>query len=248
MRSFNHSWVDRLDRHIPVIGLDVQRRLRSLKTAVFGIGGLGSFVSILLACLGVGELVLVDYDRVSITDLNRQILYSVDYLGEYKCVAAIRRIRNFSPDVSVEGIVLDACSKKVVEHVVRKVDVVFNCLDNPKARVTVNDACVRARRVMIFGGVEDFRGMVMTYIPDVSPCLRCVFRLGSARRVNVLAPSCAVAAALQVMELIRLVRGNYTPTLTYVDLRTYNITTYKLEKPPTCDTCQITRSEQQDLQ
>ena len=229
----------RLDRQLPLLGNELQNKLRNVRAAIFGVGGLGSFVSTLLACLGVGELILVDRDKVAISDLNRQILYTILDVGRYKCIPAVKRLREFAPDVQVEGVVLDVRARSGVERVVEKVSIVFNCLDNPEARLIINDVCVRYRKIMIYGGVEDLRGVIMSYVPDVSPCLRCVFRFGGTRRINVIAPTCAVVAAFQVMELIKILENNYDPVLTYVDLREHVVTTYKLERPTTCDTCQI---------
>ncbi|MFZ8794241.1 MAG: HesA/MoeB/ThiF family protein, partial [Acidilobaceae archaeon] len=95
--------VIRYSRQLPLLGALGQLRLLETSVAVVGLGGLGSLVSLYLAALGVGKLVIVDYDVVGVENLNRQILYTTDDVGKPKALVAERRLRELNPLVEVEA-------------------------------------------------------------------------------------------------------------------------------------------------
>ncbi|KUO88355.1 MAG: hypothetical protein AT712_05145 [Caldivirga sp. CIS_19] len=95
---------DRYIRQLPLIGVEGQRRLRGSSVLVVGLGGLGSIISMYLAGAGVGKLVLVDFDTVSISDLHRQLLYTTNDVGRPKVEIAEKRLREINPEVELRGI------------------------------------------------------------------------------------------------------------------------------------------------
>jgi len=97
---------ERYSRHVLVVGVEGQKKLRELTVLVAGVGGLGCFEAYLLACLGVGKLVLVDDDTISLSDLNRQVLYTPSDIGQPKVEVAARRLKEFNPDVDVKPVKL----------------------------------------------------------------------------------------------------------------------------------------------
>ena len=234
---------DRFTRQIGLLGHDVQRQIRSVRVAVFGLGGLGSFVAYLLACIGVGEIFLIDFDKVATSDLNRQILYGYRVINRYKAAVAYRRLAEYANDIVLEPITTKVEYNKLVSNIVRKVDFVFDCLDNVESRFILNDMCVVNRKVMIHGGVSGFRGQVMAVIPGYTPCLRCIIRGGvRQQRVNVIATSCAVVAAFQVQLFINLIRGSTCREMYIIDLEELRVITYKLPAVDNCDKCTRVRS------
>ena len=98
--------LQRYSRQLPILGPDVQEKLKKTSVAVVGVGGLGSVVSIYLATLGVGNLILVDKDVVSISDLNRQILYQVHDIGRPKVFIAKKKLESLNPAVISSGFAL----------------------------------------------------------------------------------------------------------------------------------------------
>jgi len=100
--------LDRIDivrysRQLPLLGAAGQVKLLESKVAVVGLGGLGSLVSMYLAALGVGKLIVVDYDEVGVENLNRQILYTTDDIGKSKATVAGERLKALNPLVEVEA-------------------------------------------------------------------------------------------------------------------------------------------------
>ncbi len=227
----------RFERQLRIIGEELQRRIRHYKVAIFGIGGLGSYVSYLLTCLGVGELVLVDFDRVSIPDLNRQILYDYQSVGIYKTIIAYRKLSKFVNDTSICCINTKIFEDSgLIHEIVKKVDIIFDCLDNIDSRLVINDLCLRYRKPMIHGGVSELRGQVI-FLPGDGPCLRCILRTSRVRRVEVLAFTCSLTASLQVREFLEYVKGRKEPRAIFVDLEKPTLRTFRIDRLKECESC-----------
>ncbi|RLF11269.1 MAG: adenylyltransferase [Thermoprotei archaeon] len=203
--------MERYDRQIRIFGFGVegQSKLKRSSVAVFGVGGLGSISSMYLAAAGVGKLVLVDRDRVSETDLNRQLLYKPSDVGSLKVEVARQRLKEMNPEVDVKALAVDVESPSDIRSVVEEMDVVVDGLDNFKARFKVSDEAYRAGKPFIHGAVYEFEGRLTTIIPRETPCLRCV--LGNptdvAGIVPVMGATAGVIGSLQALEAVKLISG-----------------------------------------
>ncbi len=232
----------RYARHIPLIGVEGQEKLRRMTVLVAGVGGLGCFEATLLACLGVGRLVLVDYDRVRIEDLNRQILYTPEDLGKPKVLAAAERLRKFNPEVEVVP-VEEKITRDSVGRLLEDVDMVVDGLDNWEARFILDEEAYRRGVPLVHAAVQEAYGQVYLAVPGKTPCLRCIFPPTLAetqtRGVPVLAPAVAMVASVAVSELVKLATGWVEPELgrlILVDARTYTIDKIEVKPRPGC-TC-----------
>lgn len=162
----------RYDRQlrIPEIGEGGQRRLRESKIVIIGIGGLGCASATYLTAAGVGWIKIVDFDVVNLSDLNRQILYAEQDIGERKVVVAKKRLSSLNPRVKIIPIVAKV-DKENVSEIIRGADVVVDGLDNFESRLIVNSACVHFNIPYVYGGVSRLRGMLTTILPYKTPCL-----------------------------------------------------------------------------
>lgn len=137
----------RYSRHLvlPEVGLAGQARLRAASVLIVGAGGLGSPLAMYLAAAGVGRLGLVDFDRVDLSNLQRQVLYSTSDVGRPKTVAAREHIAALNPHIDIErhDIRLDATNAR---ELVRRYDVIVDGTDNFPTRYLINDACVSTLR------------------------------------------------------------------------------------------------------
>jgi len=202
--------LERYDRQISINrwGLEGQKKLKSSRVMVAGIGGLGSVSSLYLAAAGIGKLLLIDKDTVSLSDLNRQILYSEENIGHSKVEVAKRKIESLNSEVKVEA-VRKEITKENVYDLIKNVDVVVDGLDNWNTRFILNECCVRKLIPFVHAGVSEFYGQITTVIPGRGPCLRCVFpkKPRELEVISVFGAIPGVLASLQVIEVIKIITG-----------------------------------------
>jgi sulfur-carrier protein adenylyltransferase/sulfurtransferase len=193
--------------------VDERRRLHAARVLLVGVGGLGSPVALHLAAAGVGTMILVDFDRVDESNLQRQVLFDTADCGRAKVEAAADRLRAFNPDLDVQCVdaPFDVANASAL---VASADVVVDGADNFATRYLVNDACVMARRPNVFGSVARFEGQVAVFAAPGGPCYRC---LHPEPPPDGLIPTCAeggvlgvlpgVIGALQALEVTKLITG-----------------------------------------
>ncbi|MHB8534333.1 MAG: HesA/MoeB/ThiF family protein [Sulfuricaulis sp.] len=235
----------RYSRHILMPQIDVrgQEKLLTARVLILGLGGLGSPVAMYLAASGVGQLVLVDPDRVELTNLQRQIVHTTGRIGQDKVASAARGLAALNNGVRVttinrklEGVALD--------EQVRLADAVVDATDNFASRFTINEACQRAGRPLISGAVVRFEGQVAVFAPG-GPCYRCLYtETGGADEacatLGVLAPAAGIVGSIQAVETIKLLLGigrTLTGRLLLLDALNMEWREVKLRKDPACPVC-----------
>lgn len=153
----------------------MQEKLNASKVALLGCGGVGSHVAFDVLGLGVGELTVVDFDKVELSNLNRQILYTEADVGHRKLDIAVNRLHDYNPRARINGVERKLLSVEDIEQVVAGHDFVFCAVDRPKMQVVqwVNEACVRQRVPFVGGGVETRRSVLYLIDPGVTGCMEC---------------------------------------------------------------------------
>ena len=222
-------------------GLEGQRKLKASKVAVVGIGGLGCLSSLNLAAAGVGRITLIDKDKSSLTDLNRQILYSHKDLGNFKAEVAKKKLETYNPEVRVEAFIQEV-TEATLPGILRDSDVVVDGLDNWRTRFLVNDYCVEKGTPFVHAGVSEFYGQLITIAPRRGPCLRCIFpkEPTEVKVVPVFGATPAVLASLQVMEVIKLIVGIGKPLIgrmLFLDGEEMAFETAEIRRNPGCPVC-----------
>lgn len=156
------------------VGKEGQARLASSSVLVVGAGGLGSAVLYYLAAAGVGKLGIVDYDQVSLSNLQRQILYTTADMGKYKADAAAWRLQALNPEVQIvkHQVKINADN---AQSIIFYYDMVVDAVDNLVTRYIVNDACCALKKPLVEAAVSGFDGLLMTIFPGQTPCYRCLF-------------------------------------------------------------------------
>ena len=231
-----------------MIGREGQERLRRSTIMVIGLGGLGSIISMYLAGAGVGRLILIDYDTVSLSDLHRQLLYTMDDLGKPKADAASSRLNKINPEVKVEAYRMvfslnDPDSVRLVEES----DVLVLAVDNFKTRLDANELAVKYGKPLVNGGVNGWYGLVTTVLPGKTPCLfeltpytsniaACVEGLCNA----VIGPVVGIVASWESLEALRLASG-LQPVLAgrllFIDGSRGFIDIIEVSRNPNCPVC-----------
>jgi len=187
----------RYSRHIilPEVGPKGQQKLRNSKVLIVGAGGLGSPVVLYLAAAGVGTIGLIDFDRVDLSNLQRQIIHTKKRVGELKVESAAIAINELNPHVKVEKII-KALDETNAQEIIKNYDVVIDGTDNFPTRYLINDACVSLGKPFVYGSIYRFEGHVSVFGIKNKPCYRCLFPEPPAAN---LAPSCSEAGVLGVL-------------------------------------------------
>ena len=193
------------------IGEAGQRKLAQASVLVVGCGGLGTPVLYYLAAMGIGHLGLCDGDVVSLSNLNRQLLYNFEDVGKPKAATATKRLLALNPGLqtTVYDCFLDA---ELAGSIVSAYDIAVDCLDNFAARFILNDACVTAGKPYVHAGVGEFYGQLLTVTPGKGPCLRCLFPEGEQKKepekpAGIIGVTPGVLGVLQALEVLKYLLG-----------------------------------------
>ena len=240
--------LERYSRHIvlPEIGMEGQRRLKDARVLCVGAGGLGSPAVMYLAAAGIGTIGLVDFDRVDVTNLQRQILYGTDDVGASKIESARRRIRALNPNVTLKAHEARFSATNALA-LVSAYDIVVDGTDNFATRYLVNDACVMARKPNVYGSIFRFEGQASVFATHSGPCYRC---LHPQPPPPGLIPDCAeggvlgvlpgIIGTVQATEALKLALGAGAPLvgrLLLYDALKMRFREIRLPKDPDCPVC-----------
>ena len=187
----------RYSRHLslPEVGIEGQKKIKSAKVLVVGAGGLGSPVSLYLAAAGVGTIGMVDFDVVDESNLQRQVLFGMEQIGQSKLQSAKERLENLNP--YTDFILHEtALSSENALEIIADYDMVVDGTDNFPTRYLVNDACVLLNKPNVYGSIYRFDGQVSVFNHNEGPCYRCLYP--SPPPPN-LVPSCAEGGVLGVL-------------------------------------------------
>ena len=204
-------------RNIGTIGLNGQIKLLQSTVAVVGAGGLGSNVIELLARQGIGHLIIIDNDRFTEQNLNRQVMSTEGNLGEYKVIAAAKRVKEINSATTVSTF-LERLTKENAQSFLIGARLVVDGLDNLSSRLVVEQACRQLAIPYVYASIAGFNGQLMTIFPgDVG--LSSLYgsssdtmpEQGIETRIGNPATTAAMIAALQVQEAVKIITGVGTP-------------------------------------
>lgn len=194
------------------IGEIGQNRLFNSKVLIVGVGGLGSVVLTYLCRCGIGKVYIVDNECVDVSNLHRQILYTMNDIAKYKVNCATEYLQLVNPDCKIYPI-KERLSSDNVLSLIKDVDIVVDCSDNFETRFLISDSCWKSKIPLVSGSVLGFDGQLLTIIPDKhSPCYRCLIPVEPSQedipgtgRVGIIGPTVGVIGSLQAMEVIKII-------------------------------------------
>jgi sulfur-carrier protein adenylyltransferase/sulfurtransferase len=240
--------ITRYSRHLimPEVGMDGQLRLKQAKILCIGAGGLGAPLGLYLAAAGVGRIGLVDFDKVDLSNLQRQILFDTNDIGRPKIEAATNRLRNLNPDIQIDNFETRLTSENALD-ILKDYDIVVDGTDNFPTRYLVNDACVILGKPNVYGSIFRFEGQITIFGYPGGPCYRCLYPEPPPPG---LVPSCAeggvlgvlpgIVGAIQAAETLKLIIGKGEPLvgrLLLFDALAMRFRELKLRKNPECPVC-----------
>ena len=245
----NDEQLLRYSRHILLdeIGIEGQETLLASHVLIIGAGGLGSPVALYLASAGVGQITVVDHDRVDATNLQRQIAHTMSRIGTFKVDSVVQAVAALNPDVQVIPIKLQA-DDTLLDQLVNQVDLVLDCTDNFATRHAINRACVSHRKPLVSGAAIRFDGQVTVYDSRChdSPCYACIFPESDlpdetrCANLGVFAPLVGIVGTVQAAEALKLlcsIGQSLTGQLLMLDGRAMQWQTMKMARNEKCTVC-----------
>jgi molybdopterin-synthase adenylyltransferase len=234
--------LERYDRQImiPDFGKFGQEKLKKARVLIVGAGGLGCPAATYLTAAGVGEIRIVDFDRVTISNLNRQVLHWEKDLGELKVRSVADKLSSLNSDVKISVHAVKVTKETVVD-LISGVDVILDALDNFETRQVLNQGAVSCHIPFVYGGINGFVGMTTTIIPYETACLNCIFPHPiQQEKFPVLGTTPAVIGCLQATEVIKHIVGLGIPLrgrLLIYDGETMRFNEVAIERDPNCPVC-----------
>ncbi|KAH9411874.1 putative ThiF protein [Ordospora pajunii] len=223
------------------VGIEGQRRLGDSSVLVVGCGGLGIPVIMYLSSCGLRRIGLVDFDKIEIHNLPRQVLYTEDDVSEYKVMVASEFLRrsNSSISASVYNEVLDVTN---AERIINEYDVVVDCTDRIETRYLLNDFCRMLKKGLVCGSVLQWEGQIYKLMPS-GPCYRCLFpsmkaEVLTCENAGVVGPLCGIVGSMQALEVIKLILGDDESRMIAFNGMTFETIAAKLRKSKSiCNMC-----------
>ena len=174
--KFTKKQIDRYSRQIILkkIGIIGQKKLLKSKVLIVGAGGLGSPIAFYLTALGIGKIGIVDKDKVELSNLARQIIFSNNDIKKNKSSVVIEKLKKINPDTK-----FIAFNKKLtiknIDQIAKNFNLIVDGSDNFRTRFLINDYCLKNRKILVSGAISKFEGQVYTFnfLKKKSPCLKC---------------------------------------------------------------------------
>ncbi len=201
---------------LPELGLEGQEKLLNSKVAIVGCGGLGSAAAVYLAASGIGQIHLIDYDKIDASNLHRQVFYTLDQVGSSKARSLAKHIENISSFVSVSTHE-EPIHKGNIDNQLKKFSIILDCTDSLPTKYLLNDYCVLKNKVLVYGSLYKHDGYVGVFNVALnrgpSANLRDAFpempkkHVPSCSEIGTLNPIVGMIGLMQANEVIKIVTG-----------------------------------------
>ena len=246
--TFNDEQLLHYSRQImlPHFGIEGQQRLHDAHVVIMGVGGLGSPAAMYLAAAGVGTLTLVDFDTVDNSNLQRQIVHTIDSVGESKVSSAKNTLLKINPETTIHCID-QRLTQDALEALIAESSCVIDATDNFASRFLINRACVSRKVALVSAAAIQFEGQISVFDlrTEDSACYACLYAETGEENTNcsdngILAPVVGILGSMQALEAIKVICGigdTLQNRLLIFDALSMQWRTMKLKKDPGCAVC-----------
>lgn len=228
------------------VGRKGQEKLKDSIVTVVGAGGLGSPALYYLAAAGVGEIRIIDSDKVDLTNLQRQILYSTSSVNKSKSQEAADVITNLNSNIKIVSF-NERLSASNIERIFQGSHLILEGSDNFETKFLVNDACHFLNIPLIIAGILRFEGQVLGIKPNVTSCYRCIFHsppdadsVPNCAEAGVIGSVAGLVGSIQVTESIKFLLGleqGLFGSILSVDAKTMEFRKISIPKNKSCPLC-----------
>ena len=205
--------IERYSRQIILkkIGAVGQKKLLNSSVLIVGAGGLGSPIALYLTALGIGNIGIIDKDKVEISNLTRQIIFETNDIKKSKANTAIKKLKKINPNIKLQSF-NEKLTTKNINKIANNYNVIVDGCDNFKTRFLINDYCLKSKKILISGAVSRFDGQVYTFnfLKKNSPCLRCFIpkmprnaEIDNCEFDGVISTLCGIVGSIQANEVVK---------------------------------------------
>ena len=195
------------------IGLTGQKKIFSSKVLIIGLGGLGCPLLTYLTAAGVGTIGIVDFDKVDISNLNRQTLFNASDKGKFKVIQAKKVIKKINKDIKIISF-KKKLSKNNIKNIFKNFDIICDGPDNYDTRYLINDYCLKNKKILISSAINKFDGNLMKFnFKKKGPCYRCFMPEppnfdNNCQTEGILSTVAGIMGTLQANEVLKTILGN----------------------------------------
>ncbi|MDR5590507.1 HesA/MoeB/ThiF family protein [Christiangramia sp. SM2212] len=203
----------RYDRQIKLneVGASGQEKLRQASVLIVGVGGLGCPAAQFLVGAGIGRIGLIDYDRVSLSNLHRQVLFSEEDLGKPKVHVAKHKLQQLNSEVEID-IFEEPLSIENAENLFQMYDIILDGTDNFETKYLINDACILAEKPWVYASIYKNEGQISVFNYQDGPSYRCLFPQTTRQNISceetgVLGVTPGILGTMQAAEVLKIILG-----------------------------------------
>jgi len=208
--KISHGHFKRFEKQIILkkIGISGQKKILSSSVLIVGVGGLGCPLITYLAASGIGKIGIVDFDRVEISNLNRQTLFGTNDLGKFKVIQAKKKINNLNKKVKIVTYNKKLTSKNI-KNIFKKFDIICDGTDNFNTRYLINDNCKKNKKILISAAISKFDGHLLKFnFKKKGPCYRCYMPEiphieNNCQTEGIFSPVAGIMGSLQASEVLK---------------------------------------------
>lgn len=243
------SELSQYSRHfkLPEVGIHGQQRLKNARVLYIGAGGLGSAALMYLAAAGVGTIGIVDDDVIEISNLQRQVIYTQEEVGEKKILAARRRLLKLNSFIQIDCFDTKITAENAIT-ILSQYDVIADGSDNLQTRYIVNDACAELNKMHVYASISQFEGQCSILTASEGPCYRCLYQevppphlMPNCAEGGVLGVLPGIIGSIQALEVIKLILNLGQPLINRLlvfNALEMQFREFTLMKNPDCTICQ----------
>ena len=210
--ALNLKEFERFEKQIILkkIGITGQKKIKKAKVLIIGVGGLGCPLLTYLASSGINNIAIVDYDKIELGNLNRQILFTSNDIGKYKVDQSKKIVKKINKKINVK-IFKEKLNKKNIKKIFQKFDIICDCSDNFNTRYIINDHCLKFKKILISAAISKFDGQIFNFnFKKKGPCFRCFMPEEPENENNcetdgIMSTLAGIAGTLQANEVIKTI-------------------------------------------
>ena len=210
--KFNFKDFKRFEKQIILkkIGIFGQKKIKSSKVLIIGMGGLGCPLLTYLASSGVCNIGIIDHDRVEISNLNRQTLFNSYDIGKFKVTQAKKKIKKIYNEIRIKTFKIKITSKNI-NKILKDYEIICDGTDNFETRYIINDQCKKSKKILISAAISKFDGQLFKFnFKKKGPCFRCFMPEKPDKETNcgsegIFSPLAGILGSLQANEVLKTI-------------------------------------------
>lgn len=252
------NFLERYEKQLILPNVEIAGQLRLLKSNVLciGAGGLATTILPYIIASGVGMLTIVEHDKIELSNLHRQTVYTTYQIGLYKATCMKTYLEKINPNAIIK-IHLLKLTEKTAYGIIKNFDIIIDATDNIETKILINKWAIKKNIPMIYGTASEYVGQLSTFYGEIGPCYNCLYPIkyvikntgNTCDVTGVLGPIPGVIGCLQAVECLNiLIHHKHTVNFNYkknslvgslltIDMKTYNIHKHAIKKKINCKTC-----------